>query len=93
MSYFLLFPLIYESKFIYMNSWTLFGIGGVMRVFYCKKRILKFKNTSKLVSDEDILNLFLGLVKLIKRNTEISIEEKYISQINHLKMQIKRLTK
>lgn len=93
MSYFLLFPLIYESKFIYMNSWTLFEIGGVMRVFYCKKRILKFKSTSKLVSDEDILNLFLGLVKLIKRNTEISIEEKYISQINQLQSQIKRLSK
>ncbi len=76
-----------------MNSWILFEIGGSMRVFYCKKRILKFKSTNKLVSDEDILNLFLGLVKLIKRNTELSIEEKYLSQINQLKSQIKRLTK
>lgn len=59
-------------------------------IFYFKKRILKFKNNN-LVSDDDITNLFLGLVKLIKKNTELKLEEKYISRINALESELKRL--
>lgn len=60
------------------------------KVFYFKKRILKFKRPNGLISDEDILNLFLGLVKLIKKNTELKMEEKYLCKINKLQAQIQR---
>lgn len=60
------------------------------KVFYFKKRILQFKKPSSLISDEDIMNLFLGLVKLIKKNTELKLEEKYLCQINKLQAQIKK---
>ena len=60
-------------------------------VFFTRKRILQFQNHNELISDEDILNLFLGLVRLIKKSTEIKIEEKYSRQIVNLKKEIKRL--
>lgn len=60
------------------------------KIFYFKKRILKFKRPNGLISDEDILNLFLGLVKLIKKNTELKMEEKYLCKINKLQAQIQR---
>ena len=63
------------------------------KVFYLKKRILKFQNPNGLVSDEDILNLFLGLVRLIKKNTELIMEEKYLHKISSLQAQIKKLSK
>ena len=44
-------------------------------VFYTNKRVLKFKSKSPIVSDEDIINLFLGLVRLIKKNSALSLEE------------------
>lgn len=62
-------------------------------IFYFKKRILKFQNPNGLVSDEDILNLFLGLVRLIKKNTELIMEEKYLHEISNLQAQIKKLSK
>lgn len=61
--------------------------------FFTKKRVLKFKSKSAIVSDEDIMNLFLGLVKLIKKNTEISLEEKYLERINKLQSEIKKLSR
>lgn len=63
------------------------------KIFYFKKHILKFKNPNGLVSDEDILHLFLGIVRLIKRNTEIAIEEKYVCKINKLENKIRKLSK
>lgn len=60
------------------------------KVFYFKKRILKFKRQNSLISDEDIMNLFLGMINLIKRNTEIRMEEKYLGVINNLKAQIRK---
>ena len=63
------------------------------KIFYFKKRILKFQNPNGLVSDEDILNLFLGLVRLIKKNTELIMEEKYLHEILSLQAQIKKLSK
>ena len=63
------------------------------KIFYFKKRILKFQNPNGLVSDEDILNLFLGLVRLIKKNTELIMEEKYLHEISSLQAQIKKLSK
>ena len=40
------------------------------KVFYFKKRILKFQNPNGLVSDEDILNLFLFFLRLIKKTID-----------------------
>ena len=62
-------------------------------VFYTNKRVLKFKSKSPIVSDEDIINLFLGLVRLIKKNTEISLEEKYLDKISTLQLEIKKLSR
>lgn len=62
-------------------------------IFFTKKRVLKFKSKSAIVSDEDIMNLFLGLVRLIKKNTEISLEEKYLERINKLQSEIKKLSR
>lgn len=59
------------------------------KVFYFKKRILKFKKPNQLISDEDIVNLFLGVVNLIKKNTELKMEEKYMGLINNLKAKIR----
>lgn len=63
------------------------------KVFYFKKRILKFKGQSGLVSDKDIMNLFSGLVNLIKRNTELKLEEKFLNKINQLERQLQRFSK
>lgn len=63
------------------------------RIFYFRKRILKFQRPNGIVSDEDIINLFLGLIRLIRRNTEIILEEKYINKINKLQTQIQKLSK
>ena len=62
-------------------------------VFYTSKRVLKFKSKSPIVSVEDIINLFLGLVRLIKKNTEISLEEKYLDKISKLQLEIKKLSR
>ena len=63
------------------------------RVFFVNKQILKFKSPSGIVSDEDINNLFFGLVRLIKRNCELSLEEKYLQKINKLEREIKKLSR
>jgi len=61
------------------------------KIFYCRKQILKFKANSELITDEDINNLFYGLVNLIKKNTEIRLEEKYSTIISRLKGEINDL--
>ena len=60
-------------------------------VFYFKKRIMKFKNPNQLISDDDIMNLFFFLVNLIKKNTEMKIEEKYLNKIAKLEYEIKKM--
>lgn len=60
-------------------------------VFYTKKRILKFKNPSEMISNEDIMNLFAGFVRLIKKSAQLEVEEKYCNQIHQLKNEIKYL--
>ena len=59
--------------------------------FFVSKRILKFQSNSELITDEDIINLFLGLVRLIKKSTEIKTEEKYSMKITMLKREIENL--
>lgn len=56
--------------------------------FFKNKQILKFQNYSELVSDEDIINLFLGMVRLIKKSTEMKMEARYIREIESLKREL-----
>lgn len=60
-------------------------------IYYTKKQILKFENNNKLLSDEDMFNLFNGFVRLVKRSVELEVEGKYLLEINKLKNQIKKL--
>lgn len=58
-------------------------------VYFFNKQILKFQPYSELISDEDILNLFVGMVRLIKRTTELKMEAKYEKQIKELRDRLK----
>lgn len=57
-------------------------------IFYPKKQILKFQNKNEIISDEDIINLFVGFVKLIKKSVEFKLESKYVREINRLKKEL-----
>ncbi len=54
-----------------------------------KKKVLKFPQRETLITDEDIKDLFLGLVELVKKNTELKIEQKYENLINVLKNELR----
>lgn len=53
-------------------------------------KVLKIPFPS-LVKDEDITNLFMGLVKLIQRNSEYKSERKYGGVIASLRKEINML--
>lgn len=53
--------------------------------YFASKQILRFQNYNELISDEDIINLFMGLVRLIKKSTEMKMEAKYAKEIACLK--------
>ena len=57
-------------------------------IYYPKTHILKFKNNRELISDNDIFDLVMGLINLIKKNTELKIEERYLMEIKRLKTEI-----
>jgi len=59
-------------------------------IFYPCCHVLKFKNNNELISEEDIYNLFAGLYRLIKKSTEIEIEEKYLNRIKFLECELKK---
>lgn len=61
------------------------------KVFYFRKRVLQFKKNLGLVTDDDIMNLFLGLVRLVKKNTEIIMQEKYLNKITKLENELNRI--
>jgi len=63
------------------------------KVFYCTKRLLKFKSPNELVSDEDLMNLFVGFVRLIKKSSELEAEEKYSKKIAKLERELRILKK
>ena len=44
-----------------------------------------------LITDEDIKDLFLGLIELIKKNTELKVEQKYENLIDVLKSELREL--
>ena len=56
---------------------------NVYGIYYTRPQILKFENTS-LISDEDMVSLFLGFVRLIKKSVELDMENKYSHKIKLL---------
>ncbi len=59
-------------------------------VFYCNKKVIQFPSREDYITDEDILDLFMGLVELIKKNTEIKTEQKYQYIIQKLKRELSK---
>ena len=57
-------------------------------VYLTHKKILKFQSPNDYISDDDIFDLFIGLMNLIKKSTELKVENKYIYEINHLKKEL-----
>ena len=47
-------------------------------------KLLNFKAKPQLLSDKDIVNLFMGFVRLIKKSAMFEIEKKYQNQIDYL---------
>lgn len=62
-------------------------------IYYTRKQVLKFERRKESLSDEDILNLFMGFIRLIKKSTEIEVEERYLLEITKLKNIIKKYEK
>lgn len=59
-------------------------------IYFTKKQILKFEKPDYMLSDEDILNLLMGFVKLIKKSTQIEVENRYLMQIRKLQSKLKK---
>ena len=53
-------------------------------VYYCRKQLLRFEPQEDLISQEDILSLFMGLCRLIKKSSEYKLENKYVNRIKYL---------
>ena len=58
-------------------------------VYYITPRILQFKNSNSIISDDDLVNMFVGFVRLIKKSTEIEIEDKYLKKIELLEKELR----
>lgn len=59
-------------------------------VYYSKRQVLRFSSQEELVSNEDILSLFMGLCRLIKKSSEYTIESKYLKRINYLEKTLEK---
>ena len=59
------------------------------KMYYITPRILQFKNSSSIISDDDLVNMFVGFVRLIKKSTEIEIEDKYLKKIELLEKELR----
>ena len=59
--------------------------------FYLSKRILRFKNPSDIITDKDIMNLFMGFINLLQSMAEQRLEQKYSSEILRLQREINYL--
>lgn len=62
-------------------------------IYYIRKQLLKFEKPNECLDDEDMINLFLGFIRLIKRSIEVETEGKYLSEIKHLKNKLKNFEK
>ncbi|MBE5736647.1 MAG: hypothetical protein E7356_04795 [Clostridiales bacterium] len=66
---------------------------SISGVYYTRIKVLQFKPQVDLVSDEDIMDLFMGLVRLIKRNAELEVEERYLDKIKSMTRKIESLSR
>ena len=57
-------------------------------IYYIRPQLLRFEREG-LISDEDITNLFLGFVRLIKKSVEVDMENKYLDKIKNLETRLK----
>ena len=64
---------------------------GITGIFYTKRQVLKFPQQEEYITDEDINDLFLGLIELVKKNTELKCEQKYENLIDVLKSELRAL--
>lgn len=65
----------------------------VKGIYYTKRQLLYFESRQDVLSYEDMLSLFMGFVRLIKKSTEIEIENKYLLEINKLKNKLEKFEK
>ena len=59
--------------------------------FYTRKQILHFPCMEEMITDKDILDLFNGLIELVKRSVELKVERKYVVLIDVLKSELQNL--
>ena len=45
----------------------------------------------EMITDKDILDLFNGLIELVKRSVELKVERKYVVLIDVLKSELQNL--
>lgn len=62
-------------------------------IYYLTKRVLKFKQKEEFISNNDVMHLFFGVVKILKQTIEKTIEKKYIKRILSLENELKNLQK
>jgi len=57
-------------------------------IFFMCPHLLKFQSNYSFITDNDINDLFMGLVGLIRKTEGLKIEKKYTSIIDKLKQEI-----
>lgn len=61
--------------------------------FYLIKNpnVLKFNDKSNLLSEKDMINLFLGFIRLVKKSVSYELEEIYRKKLRYYHNQIENL--
>ena len=57
--------------------------------YYFRRKVLQFPDSREFLSEDDIADLFFGLIELIKKSIEVRVEDKYQKIILSLKKQLK----
>lgn len=73
--------MIYLKKVSYFNKNKSFK-GKIYKIKNTK--IINFRTKQNLLSDSDIINLFMGFVRLIKKSVVFEMEKKYQNKIDYL---------
>jgi len=68
-------------------------INNVSGIFYLQKRLLKFKQREDVISYEDIMHMFVSVIRMLKETTERTVEKKYIKRILILENEVETLKK
>ena len=45
--------------------------------YFIHKQVLRFPQIDDFISEDDIMNLFKGLIELVRKNAETRVEQKY----------------